>query len=79
MQCSRKNITVSMKKYQSMETDPGMAERLQLADKNLKVDFTNFINVLKHVENIYTYIFIYKYERYKKDPNRTSDYEKYSI
>lgn len=38
------------KKNQSRETDPGMAERLQLADKDIKVDFMNFINVLKDVE-----------------------------
>lgn len=30
-----------------------MAEKLQSADKNLNVDFMNFINVLKYVEKVY--------------------------
>jgi len=32
-----------------------MTERLQLADKNLKVDFMNFMNVLEDVEKIHIY------------------------
>lgn len=34
------------KKNQSTETDRGMAESMELADKDLKANFMNFINVL---------------------------------